>query len=101
MRALVAVAVAIGALLFACQPPLPASAVCTAPAECQQGLSCLSFGISENGVCRASTSKVCTITCGADADCASLKGVRGNETFKCFQTCADAGVPATCGAVAQ
>ena len=87
-------------LAIGCGPPsTPASGVCNADSDCQSGLKCLSFGISNNGTCTASQQKICTLPCAKDSDCITLQSPNGGTGgFTCF-TCPP--VPAACGQLAH
>jgi hypothetical protein len=71
--------------------PLPIGAVCDAPADCADGLTCLELG-QINGTSCMVVAKVCTSTCIDDTGCAMY-----GANFKCFASC---GLDKICGEVA-
>ena len=69
-------------LFVACAGNLaPAGAVCSATADCDQGLMCLDLGQFMGSQC-FSAGRACSITCTDDTACAKL-----GSDFKCFATC--------------
>jgi|SRR5579871_2519698 len=83
-------------------PPLPASGVCTHTSECESGLTCMSFAIQNGASCSASQSQVCTKTCTADADCASLTAPNASAgSFSCLAGCSSASVSSSCALLAH
>lgn len=78
-------------ILAACSSPAssePAGASCSSSSACESGLTCSTLSQFSDAGC-TSVGTVCSKTCQADSDCASL-----GSKYKCFASCSGA---STCG----
>jgi hypothetical protein len=75
---------------------VPPGSECDVSSDCTAGVSCLELGELSGSACMLEI-KQCSLTCGSDADCASL-----GTGFICFPSCNGSGSFMECtGAAGQ